>query len=242
MRKRGVSWFSVTDHDTVRAYETLDAPGQHLIPGIEINTTWGPGDVHVLGYRIPTGPSPLADVLVENRKHRRTRITRIVAALNAAGYPITEAEVLSEGEGGHALGRPHVAKALVRRGMVKDVKAAFDTLLGEGQPAYTPSYHITPLEAIAHIRESGGIPVLAHPGRLKDESVIETLIEGGIAGIEVFYPKHENDQIARYRAIAKRANLVMTAGSDFHDPRYNPRGVGMDVDEVDVRPFLDLVG
>lgn len=241
MRARGVSWFSITDHDTTRAYDAIDAPGQHLVPGIEINTTWNGSDVHVLGYRIPTGTSALAATIERNRGHRRARIDTMVAGLNGAGYPLTVEQVLAESNGAHALGRPHVAKALVRNGMIRDVQAAFDQLLSSGKPGYAPSHHITPTEAIELIREAGGVPVLAHPGRLEDEAIIEELVARGLVGIEVFYPSHSTLQIARYRNLASQFGLVMTAGSDFHDPRWNARGVGMDVDESDIRPFLDLV-
>jgi hypothetical protein len=241
MRARGVSWFSVTDHDTTRAYDAIEAPGQHVVTGIEINTTWDGSDVHILGYRIPTGPSPLGDVIERNRTHRRTRIDVMVAGLNRAGYPITVEQVLAESGGGHALGRPHVAKALVRNGMVRDVETAFRELLSHGKPGYAPSYHITPAEAIEVVRASGGVPVLAHPGRLKDDTILDDLAGQGIAGIEVFYPTHTTQQTAYFREKATRYGLVMTAGSDFHDARWNSRGVGVDVDESDIRPFLELI-
>jgi hypothetical protein len=242
MRARGVSWFSITDHDTTRAYDAVDAPGQHVVPGIEINTTWDGSDVHILGYGIPVGPSPLADVLARNRDSRRARIDVMVAGLNRAGYPLTVDEVLAESNGGHALGRPHVAKALVRRGMTASVETAFRDLLSTGKPGYAPSHHITPVEAIDVVRASGGVPVLAHPGRLRDERIIDALAERGLAGLEVFYPTHSPHQTAAFRATAARFGLVMTAGSDFHDERWNARGVGIDVEDVDIRPFLDLVG
>ena len=241
MRARGVSWFSITDHDTTRAYEGLDAPGQRVVTGIEINTTWDDGDAHILGYGIPTGPSPLADALARNREHRRARITRMASALSAAGYPITVEQIVAESAGGHALGRPHVAKALVRAGLVRDVPAAFSELLSRGKPGYVPSQHITPVEAIELVNASGGVSVIAHPGRLRDERVVDDFAAQGLAGIEVFYPTHTTEQIARYRALAARLGLVMTAGSDFHDPRWNPRGVGMDVEPADLQPFLELV-
>jgi len=241
MRARGVSWFSITDHDTTRAYDAIDAPGQRLVPGIEINTTWNGSDVHVLGYRIPTGTSALAVTIERNREYRRGRIDTMIAGLNRAGYPLTVEQVLAESNGAHALGRPHVAKALVRNGMIRDVQTAFDELLSSGKPGYAPSHHITPVEAIELIRDGGGVPVLAHPGRLKDEAVIDELVARGLAGIEVFYPSHSTQQVAHYRKLAGRLGLVMTAGSDFHDPRWNARGVGMDVEESDIRPFLDLV-
>ena len=241
MRARGVSWFSITDHDTTRAYDAVDAPGQRVVPGIEINTTWDGSDVHILGYGIPTGPSRLADALAANREHRRARIDRMIGALNAAGYPVTLDQVLTESGGGYALGRPHVAKALVRYGMVRDVNAAFRDLLSWGKPAYTPSHHITPVEAIDVIRASGGIAVLAHPGRLSDDAILDALVEHGLDGIEVFYPTHSTQQTAHYRAKAAHYGLVMSAGSDFHDPQRNARGVGVDVDPADIQPFLDRV-
>jgi len=241
MRARGVSWFSITDHDTTRAYDALEAPGQHVIPGIEINTTWEGSDVHVLGYGIPTGPSPLADIVERNRSYRRGRIDTMVAGLNRAGYPVTVEQVLSESGGGHALGRPHVAKALVRNGMIPDVKTAFERLLSRGMPGYAPSHHIPPHEAIDVVRASGGVAVLAHPGRLKEEAILDDLAERGIDGLEVFYPTHSTQQVAYYREKARRYGWVMTAGSDFHDERWNARGVGVDVDEHDIRAFLELL-
>ena len=91
------------------------------------------------------------------------------------------------------------------------------------------------------VRASGGVPVLAHPGRLLDESILDDLAERGLAGLEVFYPTHTPQMTAHFRAKASRYGLVMTAGSDFHDERWGARAVGVDVDEADVRPFLDLV-
>ena len=242
MRARGVSWFSITDHDTTRAYGAVEAPGQHVVPGIEINTTWDGADVHVLGYGVPTGPSPLADVLERNRGFRRARIDTMVGALGRAGYPLTVEQVLAESSGGHALGRPHVAKALVRHGMVRDVQAAFRDLLSAGKPGYAPSHHISPFAAIEVVRASGGVPVLAHPGpalgRRGDPRAGRRRRAARPRGV---LPDPLHQQVAHYRALARRHGLVMTAGSDFHDERYNKGGVGMEVDEADLRPFLELV-
>jgi predicted metal-dependent phosphoesterase TrpH len=241
MRARGVVIFSITDHDTLRAYEGLEVAGARIIPGIEINTTWRGNDVHVLGYGLPLGPSPLVATLEKNRHARLDRMRRMVAQLRGAGYDISEADVVAESGSGHAIGRPHVAKALVRAGLVGDVDTAFRRLLGSNGPGYVPSLHITPMEAIEVIARSGGVPVLAHPGRLKDETIIDDLVAAGLVGLEVFYATHSANQTAHYRSTANRLGLVMTAGSDFHDARWNGRQVGMDVDEDDVRAFLDLV-
>jgi len=242
MRARGVRIFSITDHDTMRAYGQFAAEFATVVSGIEINTTWNDNEVHVLGYRLPLGDdTPLALVLEENREFRRTRIDRIAANLTAAGYPITRADVVAQSDGGDALGRPHVAKALILKGFVRDVQTAFNELLVRGKPGYMPSNYITPAQAIDVIREVGGVPVLAHPGRMKDESIIDELIEHGLAGLEVFYPTHEASQTAMFRERAARHGLVMTAGSDFHDIRWNTRGVGVDVADADIAPFLELV-
>ena len=242
MRKRGVRIFSITDHDTMKAYGQFAADFATVIPGIEINTTWNDNEVHVLGYGLPLGDdTPIAKVLAENREFRRTRVDRMVANLNAAGYALTVAEVVAESDGGDALGRPHVAKALISKGYAKTVEGCFRDLLVRGKPGYMPSNYITPAQAIDVIRASHGVPVLAHPGRLKDDSIIDELIAAGLAGLEVFYPTHNASQTAIFRERASRHGLVMTAGSDFHDIRHNTRGVGMDVDDADITPFLELV-
>jgi predicted metal-dependent phosphoesterase TrpH len=242
MRKRGVQIFSITDHDTMKAYGQFAADFATVIPGIEINTTWNDNEVHVLGYGLPLGDdTPIANVLAGNREFRRTRVGRMVDNLTAAGYALTVDDVVAESDGGDALGRPHVAKALIRKKYASDSEAAFRNFLTRGKPGYMPSNHITPTGAVDAIRASGGIPVLAHPGRIKDETIIDELIAYGIAGLEVFYPSHSASQTAMFRERATRHGLVMTAGSDFHDIRHSPRGVGMDVDDADIAPFLALV-
>ncbi len=239
MRARGVRVFSITDHDTLRAYGQFDPPaGTRVVTGIEINTTYHDGEVHILGYRLPMEPSPITQVLENNRRARRTRIGRIVQQLRDAGYNITLEHVAAEATEHASLGRPHVGKALVRLGIASDIEAAFRGFLRRGTPGYVPSTHITPHEAIDVIKASGGIPVLAHPGRLRDYAVIDELAEHGLQGLEVFYPTHERMQVQYFRDVAKRLGLVMTAGSDFHDIRYHKRGVGAEVEEDDIRPFL----
>lgn len=242
MRQRSVRIFSVTDHDSIKAYGQFETPPHiRAVSGIEINTTYRDGEVHVLGYRLPLGDSPLTKVLEANRLARRTRVGRIVEQLREADYDITMDDVHAEALEGASLGRPHVGKALIRLGIAPDIETAFRSFLRRGTPGYVPSTHITPHQAIEVILASGGVPVLAHPGRLKDYNVIDELVEHGLQGLEVFYPTHEPMQVQYFRDRARRFNLVMTAGSDFHDIRYHKRGVGVDVDENDIEPFLNLV-
>jgi len=242
MGERKVEVFCISDHDTLGAYGNFEAPpGSRYITGIEINTTWRENEVHVLGYNVPREPSAINELLLYNQQQRRGRAQTMVDQLRRAGYGLTIEDVLRESDEAHSVGRPHVAKALVRAGMTENIDTAFRDLLGRGKPGYVPQLYTTPQRAIEAIREVGGIPVLAHPGRLRDRILIDDLAGHGLVGLEVFYPLHEPADVVEFRAKAKQYDLVMTAGMDFHDIRYHTRGVGMEVDAADVAPFLDLV-
>ncbi|HEY6326995.1 MAG TPA: PHP domain-containing protein [Candidatus Cybelea sp.] len=242
MGERGVELFSISDHDTLAAYGMFDPPpGARVITSIEINTTWRENEVHVLGYSVPLGPSPINELLEYNQTQRRLRAETMVEKLRQAGYSLTLDDVLRESGDALAIGRPHVAKALVRLGIVDSVDAAFKQALGRGRPGYVPQHYTTPERAIEKIAEAGGIPVLAHPGRLRDRVLINELVGHGLRGLEVFYPLHDAADTAEFRETAKKHGLVMTGGMDFHDIRYHTQGVGMEVDAADIAPFLDLV-
>ena len=243
MRERNVGIFSITDHDTLDAYTTLRGKkiDATVIPGVEINCSLRGGEVHVLGYKLPLEESNLSRILREHRSSRFERAKQMVSQLNAAGIPLTFEQVQAEAVGSLALGRPHVGKALVRHRHVKDIQAVFRDWLVTGKPGYVPQDYILPYRAVELIKDAGGVAVLAHPGRLKDEAVIEDLAKFGLDGLEVFYPTHSPQQIAFYRSQAKEHKLVMTAGSDFHDIRWHARGVGMEVEKDDIQPFLDLI-
>jgi len=244
MRKRGVNIFSVTDHDSLGAYGKFeDAVGAaRVVVGIELNTTYRGQEVHVLGYGFPIDAPEISTAIAENRRQRELRAERMVAQLQAAGCDLGMAAVRAQlGNAESAIGRPHVARALIAAGFASDIDCAFRQYLVSSKPGYVPSTYMGPHQAVELIARSGGVAVLAHPGRLRDESVIEELVAAGLLGIETFYPTHEPAQVARYRDIAVQHGLVMTAGSDFHDPRYNARGVGMEVEHDDIAAFLDLV-
>ncbi|GAC1500526.1 MAG: PHP domain-containing protein [Vulcanimicrobiaceae bacterium] len=242
MQRRGVGIFSISDHDTLCAYDELTArAGQKLVVGVEINTTYRHNEVHILGYGLPCDNVALNALLERNRTAREKRVRHMVEQLQGAGFEISFADVQAEARESKALGRPHVGKALIRRGHAADIPAAFRTFLRRGKPGYIPSTHIEPHEAIETIASAGGVPVLAHPGRLHDYGIIDELAGRGLRGLEVFYPTHERGQVQHFRDIASRLGLLMTGGSDFHDARYNSRGVGMEIEDADIRPFLNSV-
>ena len=244
MRARGVEIFAISDHDSLGAFTKLNGSGggATIVTGIELNTTYKGNEVHILGYGFPLDAPEIDTAITANRDHRVRRAERMIEQLAAAGYALDVADVRAEaGHADSALGRPHVARALIRAGYVPDVETAFRQLLTAGKPGYVPQTYMLPHEAVALIGRSGGVAVLAHPGRLKDESIVDELVNAGLAGLEVFYATHTPGQVAHFRALAAKHNLVMTAGSDFHDLRYNPRGVGMEVDRADIAPFLERV-
>lgn len=243
MGERGVEIFSISDHDTLAAYgEFAPRNGARVIPAIEINTTWRENEVHVLGYNVPLGGSAIDELLEYNQVERRKRAERMVGQLQRGGVSITLDQVLAEAEDADSIGRPHVAKAMVRSGVVPDIDSAFRHHLKPGKAGYVPQIYTTPEKAIATIRAVGGVAVLAHPGRLKDRALIDALAPRGLQGLEVFYPLHDDDDVAFFRKKAAEYGLVMTAGMDFHDIRYHTKGVGMDVAADDLRPFLKLIG
>lgn len=242
MGERKVEVFSISDHDTLAAYGNfVPPPGSQVVPAIEINTTWRGNEVHVLGYDVPLEDSPVTELLAYNREQRRVRAETMVERLRQAGHQITLEDVLRESGGALAIGRPHVAKALVRLGLTESVATAFRDMIGGGKAGYVPQLYTTPEHAIEKIAEAGGIPVLAHPGRLKDRILVDELVPHGLRGLEVFYPLHDEADTREFRETAKRYGLVMTAGMDFHDIRYHTKGVGMEVDSEDLKPFFELV-
>jgi hypothetical protein len=177
--------------------------------------------MHLLGYFLDIHYPPLKEKLDFLQKARSERNPRIIANLNRMGIPITYEEVV-RASGGGQVGRPHFAQVLLEKGYVRSFQEAFDRFLGKGASAYVDKVRFKPGEAIAFIRESGGVAVLAHPktlgmtGASSLEKLIVGLIEEGLKGIEVFYPEHSPPDVAQFRGIAERLGLLMTGGTDYH--------------------------
>ena len=173
-----------------------------------------------MGYGINIDDTELNHTLVRLQEARRNRNPRIIELLNHMGFELTLNEIRKDsGEG--QLGRPHIAKQMVKKGFVQSVSEAFDSYLASGQPAYVDKYRIDFDRAIEVIRNAGGIPVLAHPVLLniKDDALEKLIIclkELGLKGLEAYYPEQPPDLIARYTDIADRHGLLITGGTDFH--------------------------
>lgn len=209
---------AVTDHDTVEAVpRARSAAGAtlELIPGIEMSTAFEGADLHILGYYVNPEHGALRERLLRFQQERRERALSIVERLRELGAPV-DLEAVLELAGPGVVGRPHVAEAMVRAGLVADFDDAFDRYLGSQAPAYVPRPAFSPGEAIALIHAADGVSVLAHPGSQMPDSVIERLRTSGLRGLEVWHPQHGNATVRRYRALAERLGLLETGGSDFH--------------------------
>lgn len=224
-KARGLAAIALTDHDTIEGLAEAVAAGHELglevIPGVEISARHPHGSMHILGYFLDWQSPLLAQRLAVLQRARADRNPQIIAKLNALGIPLTLAQVEAVSGGGQ-VGRPHIARALWEAGYVGSIQEAFDIYLGNEGKAYVSKFRFPPAEAIAMIREAGGVAVLAHPFTLNPADVaelralLEELAGLGLAGVECFYPEHTPEQEALYLALAKELNLAVSGGSDFH--------------------------
>lgn len=242
-RACGLECISLCDHDTTdgaqRALSRGCELGIEVVPGIELGVSLeGAGDggsdhggrldageLHMLGYGIePAGD--LEVLLGELQDSRRSRLELILERLEACGAAVTQKEVLASAGSSQAVGRPHVARAMVERGRCSSVREAFSEYLGPGRPGYVPRKRLTAQEGIDAIRSAGGIPVVAHPGlggRIMPG--LQQLVDMGVMGVEVVHPDHSHAVIGRLIRFARRHGLYVTGGSDYHGRATDP-GLG----------------
>lgn len=222
--KANVTAVAITDHDIVTGLPEAIAAGAEagidVIPGVEISSFNGKSELHILGYYLNWQDPALDRRLASLRASRHRRNPLVVERLRTLGLDVTYEEV-RELAGTESVGRPHIAQLLMKRNYVTSAKDAFDRYLAEGRPAYVARELPTPAEAIAWIREAGGIAVLAHPTWTKEtgdglRTLVTTLKDAGLGGIEVHYSTHTKPQTNQYLNLAKQLDLLVTGGSDFH--------------------------
>lgn len=222
LARAGITVAAVTDHDTTAAIAEVrshaEPRGTRVISGIEITAVQESEDVHMLGYGFNPEHPALVTFLDAQRVDRRRRLEEMHGKLVALGVPVDiEAEMAgATGKSGKALGRPLLAMALVNAGYVSSIAEAFEKYLGSGGPAFVPRRGASPAEVVALVRGAGGVVSIAHPGKLKSDSIIEPLAAAGLDAIEAHHPDHDAAATAAYRARAARLGLLVTGGSDFH--------------------------
>ncbi|MBI3551890.1 MAG: PHP domain-containing protein [Elusimicrobia bacterium] len=208
----------LTDHDTVAGFPEAAAAaagsGVEVRCGIEINSI--EGSTHILGYGIRWKDSGLLARLSEFRERRAKRVRLIIEKLAKKGISLSFDDVASGTR--ETLGRPHVADALRRQGVVKSRQEAFDRFLTPGKPGYVESMDPTAEEAITLIRDAGGFCSVAHPDTVCDKARLEDWAKKGLEGLEVYYSTHTPSDIIRYAGLAERFGLLATGGTDYHGP------------------------
>lgn len=217
----GLAALGIADHDTLGGVEAGLAAGQEagvlVIPAVEINTDYNDDEVHILGYYIAHKSPKLNAHLERLRTKRADRARRIVERLNELGLKVS-LERVYEIAGKGAVGRPHIARAIVEAGYCSSMNGAFGKYLVRGAPAYVPRHKLTPPQAIGMIHEAGGVAVLAHPGNGRHDELIPQLVKDGLQGIEVYHTDHSPAKEKHYLEMARRYGLVATGGSDSHGP------------------------
>lgn len=214
---------SITDHDTVEAHHVVRRMGYNgslrIITGIEVSCYEHGRDIHVLGYFVNIADPDLVAFAKLQHAERLERATAMVERLRHFRQMITIDEVI-EIAAGAPIGRPHVATALVRRGLVSSIQQAFDLWLDEHRQAYVPKKPFSVLQAVTMIRAAGGFSSIAHPMRtFADPRMFLNLMASGIDGVEVYHPAHHFVTREYYRVLAKQHGLLVTGGSDFHGTR-----------------------
>jgi predicted metal-dependent phosphoesterase TrpH len=228
----GLRVLALTDHDTTggldEAAKAAAALDIDFIPGIEINTDVSGGEVHVLGYFPEYERPTFQSVLKVLRDARERRGQRMVELLNEHGIAVSWERVRELAQG--AVGRPHVAKALLEAGYVQTIGEAFEKYIGTGCFAYVPRYRLTPDDAVRLIASVNGLAVLAHPIELPglDElrSWLPGLCDAGMAGLETYYGPYTTEQEHALRTLADEYHLIPTGGTDFHGPGIHPTPLG----------------
>lgn len=236
----GITSLALTDHDTVDGVpEALDAAREHslrVIPAVELSCHFEGREVHLLGYFVEHRDPDFLELLKQMRAERRERIRLILEKLEAVGIELTF-QAVEEQASGKALGRPHVARALVAAGHCESVSQAFDLYLGNHGPAYVGRNQLSLEEGIEAIRKVGGVSVIAHPGTCRDWPRVERMIQLPVDGIEVWHPSHKKADRKRAKRLGGRYGKILTGGSDFHGPRgdYHEMGTSQVTERVVAR-------
>lgn len=213
---------SVTDHDTVAAIgevtASAKASGIRVIPGIEITAVDQGRDVHILGYFFDPQHQGLAAFLVNQRSLRVSRVREIAARLSSLNMFIDVDNLLMTAatRPGSSVGRPQIARELVRAGHVASVQDAFDMWLASGRPAFVPRTGPSPADVVRTIHDAGGIASFAHPGVTKRDDLLAPLADAGLDAIEVYHSDHTPEDTAAYKRTAVRLGILVSGGSDFH--------------------------
>jgi hypothetical protein len=243
--ERDLAGVALTDHDTFDGLEEAAARAAELqlelVPGIEFSAEYEGASLHILGYWVDQDDPGIERELLRLTATRSRRGELMVEKLRDLGFDVSFDRVRALA-GGQTIARPHVAQAMVEAGIVATEKEAFERYISDGGPAYVPKHALHPLEALRLIGAARGVCVLAHPGmwkgngRVPDE-LIEQMAAGGMVGLEVWHPDHDEEMRRTYAGMAERLGLVATSASDCHGERF---GFRLGSERTDEESFEEL--
>ncbi len=221
-KRLGLAAVAITDHDSVDGVERAVAAGRKLkvevVPGAELSVTVSGIDVHLLAYLFNYRHPVVESFFAEVRKKRLERAEKMVVKLRELGVKV-EFERVRELAGDGAVGRPHVAQAIVEAGGAASIAEAFSRYIGYDGPAYFPKMRLTPLQVVDFVHQHDGVVVIAHPAIYGNDDVVYTAIAAGVDGIEVWHPDHNQANVEHYQELAQKNGLLVTGGSDCHGGR-----------------------
>jgi len=223
--KDEVSVISITDHDNINGIKPaqMAAEGKQVevIPGVEINTVWENIEVHVLGYYMDIENDFFLEIIGEQQKARIDQAEKIIERLNSiARIKIDMSEITSQIIEGGCIGRPHIARAIYKKGAARNIQEAYIKYINDNAPTYIRRNTVSPHEAVEAIYESGGIPVIAHPRDIVNlETLVKDLMNYGLRGLEAYHKSHSPAIVEYISTIAEELDLIVTGGSDCHGPR-----------------------
>lgn len=217
-RERQVAYLGIADHDTIAGLDRAVAAAQRageieVIPGVEFSTDWEKREIHVLAYMVDFRDPATIALADKFREGRLGRAQKILAKLDVLSVPV-EFDKVAAIAGDAAIGRPHVARALMEAGHVATIQEAFDKYLASDKPAYVEYESASPHQAVEMIRAVGAVPVLAHPHDV--QRIVRELVRVGLVGLECYYAQYDEQQQRELVDLAKQYGLIATGGSDFH--------------------------
>ncbi|HZJ00920.1 MAG TPA: PHP domain-containing protein [Gemmatimonadaceae bacterium] len=227
-RAAGLSAIALTDHDTLAGLQeaqlAAEPLGIRVVPGVELSAHDGPREIHLLALHV-SKPEMMESQLSTFRDARETRARNIVERLRNLGINVELETVMQEAAGG-AVGRPHVARALIRGGHVRDSREAFDRYLGAGRPGFIPKARLEIREAIELTHSAGALAIWAHPGQDGRRERVEGFVNLGLDGVEIRHPSHLSEDVKRLAALCDFFGLVPSGGSDWHGSPEGQRTIG----------------
>ncbi|MCS5422366.1 MULTISPECIES: PHP domain-containing protein [Psychrilyobacter] len=247
-RQNNIEVMAITDHDNVdglkEGREEAEKAGITFVDGIEVSADFRNKDIHILGYFLNLKDEEFLGWLKNLQEKRHNRTLEMLKKLSRLGIEISLAEVEDEVLG-NVIGRPHIARMIIKKGFAATMDEVFDRYLGDGKPAYIPKVGVDMVEVVKKLKTNGALVILAHPHLISHSddtvvNIIDSLLKNGLDGLELYYPNIDTRKRKKFMKIAKKRGLILTGGSDFHG--LNRAGIDLGTGDISVEVFQKMVG